>query len=210
MSTSSTGRRTKGAAGFTLLEIMMAITILAVGMLALAAVVSKTSGSTDKSRYMSMANQLTSAKIEELTRLPVSDTGIQIASGDSAGSLTANTGPVTVGAATVIYYDEVYLSSGGGKVQQTTYEYNKSTATYGYFTQLQTPDAGTPASQASNWSTTPPSGETSDMIQFERRWLIEDSTLTGLPAGVRRITVRVCYPNCTVNAVTFQMSTVRQ
>ncbi len=194
----------------------MAITILAVGMLALAAVVSKTVASTEHSRYMSMAGPLASSKLEELTRLPISDTGIQISSGDSAGSLTANIGPVTVGTASVIYYDEVYLSSGNGNVTVTTYEFNKSNSTYGYFTQSQDPAAGTKPSSLSNWSTTPPSSETSDTIQFERRWLIEDSTLTGLPAGVRRITVLVCNPLCPAQnssikpQVQFQMSTVRQ
>jgi Tfp pilus assembly protein PilV len=190
---------------------MMAITIMAIGLLAIAAVIAKTSSSTDHSRYMSMAGQLDSSKIEELTRLPVSDTGIQISSGHSAGSLTANTGPVTIGTASVIYYDEVYLSSGNGNVAQTTYQYNKSSLTYGYFTLAQTPDAGTQPTSNANWTSTPPS-ETSDMLQFERRWLIEDSTLTGLPAGVRRITVLVCYPNCNPIQVQvkFQMSTVRQ
>ncbi len=194
----------------------MAITILAVGMLALAAVVSKAVASTGQSRLMSMASPLCSSKLEELTRLPISDTGIQISSGDSAGSLTADIGPVTVGTASVIYYDQVYLSSGNGNVTVTTYEFNKSTGTYGYFTQSQDPAAGTKPTGPSNWSTTPPASATSDMIQFERRWLVEDSTLTGLPAGVRRITVLVCNPECpTQNAsskpqVQFQMSTARQ
>jgi Tfp pilus assembly protein PilV len=188
-----------------MLEVMMAITILAVGMLALAGVISKTSVSTDRSRYMSMAGLQASEKLEELSRLPASDPAIAV-TGDSSGSLAANLGPVTVGTNSVVYFDEVLLSSGAGNVTETISKPNSTTGVAGYLTQTQTPDAGT----QSNWSPTPPVAA-ADSLNFERRWLIEDSTLTGLPVGARRITVLVRLLNTPVQPqVTFQMSTVRQ
>src|SRR6202521_4255715 len=146
--TSFTRRRAGRSAGFSLLEVMMAITILAVGMLALAGVISKTSGSTDRSRYMSMAGLQTSEKLEELSRLPAKDPAIAIPFGDSAGSLAANIGPVAVGTATVTYFDEDYLSSGSGSsgngsVTVTIYQRNSITGIFGYYTLPQGPDAGT-------------------------------------------------------------------
>jgi len=184
----------------------MAITILAVGMLALAGLISKTSSSTDRSRYMSLAGLQTSEKLEELTRLPPSDPAIAITSGDSVGSLTANVGPVTVGANSVVYFDEVFLSSGAGNVTETISKPNSTTGVAGYLTQTQTPDAGT----QSTWSATPPA-IAADALHFERRWLIEDSTITGLPTGARRITVLVRLLDTPIQPqVTFQMSTVRQ
>jgi prepilin-type N-terminal cleavage/methylation domain-containing protein len=202
-------RRSAGhSAGFTLLEVMMAITVLAVGMLALAGLISRTSGSTDRSRYMSMAGLLASEKLEELTRLPASEPAIAITSGDFAGSLTANIGPVAVGTATVNYFDEDYLSSGNGNVNVTTYQRNSVTGIFGYYTLLQGPDAGT---NTGTWSATPPAAPAGDMLTFERRWVIEDSALTGLPPGARRITVLVRLLNTPIQPqVTFQMSTVRQ
>jgi len=184
----------------------MAITILAVGMLALAGLVSSTSGSTDRSRYMSLAGVQTSEKLEELSRLPPSDPSVAIPTGDSAGSLTSNVGPVTVAGNSVVYYDEVLLSSGAGNITETISKPNSTTGVPGYLTQTQTPDAGT----QSTWSATAPAGS-ADTLRFERRWLIEDSTLTGLPAGTRRITVQVTLLNSPEQPkVVFQMSTVRQ
>jgi Tfp pilus assembly protein PilV len=184
----------------------MAITILGVGMLALAGLISRTGSSTDRSRYMSLAGLQASEKLEELTRLPPSDPAIAIPTGDSAGSLTANVGPVTVGTNSVVYFDEVFLSSGSGSVVETISRPNSTTGVAGYLTQTQTPDAGT----QSTWSATMPAAA-SGSLNFERRWLIEDSTVTGLPAGARRITVLVRLLNTPIQPqVTFQMSTVRQ
>ena len=200
---SFTRRRARGSAGFTLLEVLISLIILTVGMLALVGLISKTSSSTDRSRYMSMVGLLTSEKLEELTRLPASDPAIAITAGSSSGSLTANTGPVTVGASKVSYYDEVYMSSESGKIVVTTLKPDGT----GYLVLTQDTNAGTAPAQSS--ATQPAAKE--DQLSFERRWVIEDSTVTGLPSGVRRVTVLVRLLNSPVKPdVTFQMSTVRQ
>lgn len=208
-------RKTKNSAGFSLLEITIALVILTVGILALAGLISKTSSSTDRSRYMSMAGLLTSEKLEELSRLPLSDPSISIPTGHSAGSLPTvppatpvpPSPPVLVGAASVVYYDEVYLSSGAGNVTETITKVDAG-GNITYLTQPQTPDAGT---QTGIPATSTPPAIASDGLNFERRWIIEDSTLSGLPVGVRRITVQVTLKNSPVQPpVTFQMSTARQ
>ena len=200
---SSTRRSKRFAAGFSLLEVMISLLILAVGLLALAALISKADSSTGRSRYMSTAGLLATEKLEELNRLPADDPAIKIPVGTSVGSLTANVGPVTVDGSRLSYFDNVYLSSGNsGQISVTT---TKSDAT-GYLTQIQTPDAGT---KAGTTAATPPA-PTSDMLNFQRRWLIE-SDIPGLPPGVRRVTVVVTLVNgSALPPVNFQMSAVRQ
>jgi len=190
--------------GFTLMETMIAIVILSVGMLSLAALMSKMTGSTEQSRYMSMAALLASEKLEDLNRVSAVDPEIAVNSGTSVGSLTTDIGnqSVTVGASTEIvdYFDTVMISTGNGSIAETTLGKDGSGNTT-YTTTTHQPD-GTVTSAT---STTKPDG-TPDTLQFRRRWVIEkDSPVT----GVRRITVAVLLQSPAGVPVNFQMSMVR-
>ncbi len=190
--------------GFTVMETMIAIVILSVGMLSLAGLMSKMTGSTEQSRYTSMAALLASEKLEDLNRLPASDPEIAVTSGTTAGSLTSDVGnqSVTVGASTelVDYYDTVMISSGNGSIGEIDLGKDASgTVTYNTITHQ--PD-GTVVST----STTTAPAIPADTIQFKRRWAIEKDTPV---TGVRRITVAVSLQSTVGPPINFQMSMVR-
>jgi type IV pilus assembly protein PilV len=172
-------RKAKGNDGFALIEVMIAIVILAVGLLGLAALMAQLTGTTGQSRYMGTMVVLASEKLEDLNRIPVTvpaDPAIFAADGGTAGSITADTGPL----GGVVYFDQVQLSSENGTFV---------------------------APSAANGKA---AGASSDMLIFKRRWVIEKDP-AGLPAGVRRITVRVTLLDGTqeARATTFQTSMVR-
>jgi len=108
----------KLARGFTMMETMISITILSVGLLSLAGLISRMSQTTEQSRYMSVAAMLTSEKLEDLNRYPALDPAVTVDTGTSAGSLTADT-TATIGTETVAYFDQVMMSSGNGAVAET-------------------------------------------------------------------------------------------
>jgi len=202
METSMSHRKAGRASGFTLVETMIAITILAIGMLGVAALMSQTSGNTSHSRYMSEEAVLGSEKLEDLNRVPPDDPTIA-APGGTAGSLTADTSQsVTVGAVTqsVDYFDTVQISSGSGSIIETTTASNGTGGT-NYTTTTHAPD-GTITTAT---TTTAPSSP--DMLSFRRRWVIEQDVPI---SGVRRITVVVILQNAVAGqAATFQTSMVR-
>jgi prepilin-type N-terminal cleavage/methylation domain-containing protein len=199
--------KSNNSRGFTLLEVMMAIVILTVGLLGVAALISKTSGNTSHSRYMSLAGMLASEKLEDLNRYPTTDPAISFPAGSTTvGSLTADTSQsVTVGAVTetVDYYDQVQMSGTTGSVSETIKGVNTSGTTT-YTTVTHTPD-GT-ASEATT-TTAPTALSGADPTTFRRRWIIEKDAPV---KGVRRITVLVTLQNLSgAYGVTFQMSMVR-
>jgi prepilin-type N-terminal cleavage/methylation domain-containing protein len=196
ISVSRTDRKSAGQRGFSLLEVLIAITVLAVGMLALAAMLSRMDTTTGKSRYMSMEALLASEKLEQLNRYPLKDVNIAVTDGTTAGSLTADT---TAG--TVDYFDQVLVSTGDGSITETTTGKDASGNTT-YATITQTPNGEI----ASSVSSTPPAS--TGTLTFKRRWLIEKDTPV---VGVSRITVQVNLQNG-VNDGTrnLQMSMVRQ
>ena len=197
MAMSKSTKRKKANQGFTLMETMFAIVILSVGLLSLAALLSKMTSSTEQSRYMSMAAVLASEKLEDLNRYPAADPAMTV-TGASAGSLSADT-TATVGGETVAYYDKVMMSAGNGSVSQTIRA--ETTGGTVYKTLTHTPNGLVTPTQS---STIP--ANTPDLVQFNRRWLIEkDVPVT----GVRRVTVRITLQSPVGPTVNFQMSTVR-
>jgi prepilin-type N-terminal cleavage/methylation domain-containing protein len=206
METSRLRHKGSRSRGFTLFEIMIAVLVLTVGLVAIAALVSKTANNTSRSRFMSLATMLASEKLEDLNRYPSIDPVVWAPSGGTAGSLTADTGPVSVTSAGVTenvdYYDLVQLSgSSGFVIESITGRDVDGNTTY---TVLEHKPDGTINTTT---STTAPTMSGVDAVMFKRRWVIEKDVPV---AGVRRITVLVMLQNVGgANAVTFQTSMVR-
>ena len=200
--------------GFTLLEVLVSITVLAIGLLASALLMSTTYKLSVRSRYMSEAAQLASEKLEDLNRFPSNDAHVTVMTGDNEcgisgenceGSLTAppavvNPATITVSGSTyTIYYsDAVFISAANGQLQETYQTVGGANPQYATLTF--SPNGMTPA--VTTASTAPTVGET-----FDRRWAIEqDKPVT----GVRRVTVLVTLLDKTIQPpITFQMTMVR-
>lgn len=196
--------------GFSLLEVMVSIVILAIGMLGVAMLISSTTASGNQAKFMNMANVLASEKLDSLNKWPSSDSSCDpnICAG---GSLT---GP-QVCAATDSYCDQITVNevSGVDYETQTQVITNPVTgATSDQTTTIVHTSAGCVNTPANCGVPPPPVGGPT----FTRRWLItanptvstngSSSTIT----GVRRITVAVTLNDQPVTApVSFQMSTIR-
>lgn len=191
MAASRFNKRLRRQHGFTLIETIVAISVLTIGLVAMATLMAEMMKNTSRSRYMSSASILASEKLEDLNRYPPSDPEVAVTAG-TVGSLNAD-----VSNSGVNYYDDVSLSATGGGITETT-----SGSTGVYTTIVHLPD-GTITSTTS--ASAPPI--TGEVLEFHRRWTIEkDSPVL----GVRRITVLVTLTNpVIVQSVTFEMSTVR-
>ena len=190
--------------GFTLIEVVVSIAILAIGLTATAWLIAGTMTSTARARYMSQAATLASEKLEDLNRWPLDDPHVYAPAGGTAGSLAADiVQNVSVSGTTtdVNYFDRISLSASGGAISETISGLDVSGTTV-YKTTVHRPD-GTISSTTSN--SPAPAGAASNV--FRRRWLIEaDQPVT----GVRRVTVLVTLEDQSVQPpVTFQMSMVR-
>jgi prepilin-type N-terminal cleavage/methylation domain-containing protein len=175
-------RKSAPNAGFTLLEVMVAILVLTIGLVGTAALMSTTVNSTARSHLMSTAALLASEKLEDLSRFNVNDPPVA-----PGGSLTGNT---------TNYFDNVQISVDNGSINETTTTNGTSTSYVQTPTSgmVVTPNAGLPAA-------------TSDTITFNRRWIITNNTPT---SGVRTVTVLVTAVGQAIRPqVTFQMSMVR-
>jgi prepilin-type N-terminal cleavage/methylation domain-containing protein len=99
-------RKSRGQRGFTLLETIVAITILTIGLLSVAALMSQMVRSTSNSRAMSTAAMLATEKLEDLNRFPSTDPNV--ANGGGLGADVAN------------YFDTVQVSAGSGTISVNT------------------------------------------------------------------------------------------
>jgi Tfp pilus assembly protein PilV len=188
-----------------MIETVMAISILAVGLLGVAALLAQLGGNSTTSRYMSTEALLASEKLDDLNRYPYNDPAIAVPNGTSVGSLTADVTnqTVTVGAVTEVvdYCDQVRISAGNGNMVETVSGTDVNGNTQ-FTTTTHAPDGSITITKSAN----APAG-TSDMLTFSRRWVIEQNP-AGLPAGTRRFTVLVSLVGTTTQA-TFQSSMVR-
>ncbi|HEY3769310.1 MAG TPA: prepilin-type N-terminal cleavage/methylation domain-containing protein [Candidatus Angelobacter sp.] len=78
MEISKLHRKAKSEEGFALIEVMMAIVILAIGLLGLAALMAQLTGTTGSSRYMGTEVMLASEKLEDLNRLQIGDPALAV------------------------------------------------------------------------------------------------------------------------------------
>jgi Tfp pilus assembly protein PilV len=187
----------KHESGFSMIEAIVASAILATGLLAIAGLLANLAGTTQYSRYTGTQTLLASEKLEDLNRLSACDPEIAVPTGNTSGSLTADianqtvfASPTVCGTENVNYFDDVQISSANGSITETN----------NGVTIAQTPNGEV--------KTVPPPSS-SDMLQFHRRWVIEqDQPIT----GARRITVIVIAVtgNALDRAATFQTTLVRQ
>jgi prepilin-type N-terminal cleavage/methylation domain-containing protein len=103
--------------GFALIEVMIAISILAFGLLALAALLAQLFGNTTQSRYLGSEVMLASEKLEDLNQL---DYKTYKLGGTAATPLLAPGGSLTNPLLFPTYVDQVQISSRSGMVIDPT------------------------------------------------------------------------------------------
>lgn len=194
---------TKGPRGFSLIETMVAITLLAVGLLSVAALTAQMVSGTSQSHYMSVAADLASEKLEDLNRWPSFDPNVYAAAASTVGSLASDSSATVtsggIGPELVNYYDDVAIADVTGAISETVSIASGSSTSYK--TTTHHPDG----TLTTTTNSSAPS--TSGTLDFHRRWSIEmDQPVT----GVRRITVQVSLPaQGNQPSTTYQMSMVR-
>jgi prepilin-type N-terminal cleavage/methylation domain-containing protein len=194
--------------GFTLLELVISIAILMVGLVGVASMFGRIWGSTSYSEYMIQASTLASEKLEDLNRYPEGDPNVVVTSGTTAGSLTADTdASVTSNSVTdtVDYFDEVFMDPSAGSIAETVA--TGTSPSYTYTTTTHNPNGTITTTTSASLAS-----DTTNAIQFERRWLIEKSPTIGgtVMTNMRRITVLVTVMNASIQPpVVFQLSVVR-
>jgi len=197
-------RKKTAGSGFTLIEVVVALFILAVGLSSVAALLANIIGGTSRTEYMTQAATLTSEKLEDLNRYPPGDPNVAVTNGTIAGSITADTSASVTSngvTETVNYMDEVFFSPTQGAVSETISGLDSS-GNPSYTTTAYTPNGSITTSTTGNRASL-----TTGAIYFKRRWVIEaNRPITGL----RRITVFVFLENQSIAPnVSFQMTLVR-
>jgi prepilin-type N-terminal cleavage/methylation domain-containing protein len=179
------------SSGFTIVEVLVAITVLAIGLCALAGLVAQSLNGTEKARYMALATTLTSEKLEDLNHWRTVDPHVA-----TGGSLTTDT---TV--SSLNYFDDIDLSNTTGQVSETIATSSGHSSVIHKATGEVIPSSNTAAPTGSGTST------------FHRRWLVEaNPVVNGITlTGSRRVTVLVTYTaqNNSNAPITFQMSLIR-
>lgn len=218
LSSSNSTRAPKIGHGFTLVEVLVSMAVLAVGLLSIAALIAGTIQAGTRAKYMSMASILASEKLDSLSKWPSGDTPQSTSTAMAAAPTDPNiwgpagslTGP-EVCAANDDWCDQVTVSESSGAdyetqqqvvdgfTQQTTIVHTSSGC-------VGTPaTCGVPAPTAGGGST------------FTRRWQITPNPSISAVGGgstnandTRRITVVVTLNDTSAsNPVSFQLSMVR-
>src|SRR5208337_2033150 len=205
--------------GFTLLETLVALIVLVVGVVATAALAAHCMNTNRQSKDMSLAAELASEKLEDLSRWDPGDPQVCVPAGStSVGSLTTDVLQTTTcppplsqctqpaGASyTVNYYDDVCIAT----VNST----DCPNTTYGCFSEtVSSPGIGnttsyTTTTHAPDGTITVTHPATMPSPTFHRRWIIEaDSPVVGDAAiclpGTRRVTVLVTLQDLSVQMYT--------
>jgi hypothetical protein len=191
-----------------------------------------------QSKYISLAAELASEKLEDLSRWDVGDPEVCVPAGSSSvGSLTSDvlqttTCPPPISSCTsaggnwddVNYYDDVSISTvlagPNSPCPSTTYGcFSETVSTYHNGSTVYATTVHPPSGQIQKLpsSSTPPT-----LVTFHRRWIIEGNTpVPGVSSiclpGTRRVTVLVTLMDLSVQmnsrsnlpTVSFQMSMVR-
>jgi Tfp pilus assembly protein PilV len=206
MEMSLSHNKTRRASGFSLLEVVIAVFILAFGLLAVAGLMTQMSVSTNTSRSSGMEVLLASEKLEDLNARGLSDPFIT--PGGNLGADGSTQSVTYAGVSYVVpYSDVIQVSSGadasaGGDIIETT-AWTDSGGNPQY-----TQTTHSPKGQATVTTTagTAPTA-TGDMLIFHRRWLIEKDVPV---SGVYRVTVWVqLQPALAAAGKPFQTSMVR-
>jgi type IV pilus modification protein PilV len=205
-----------GQRGFTLVEVLVSMAVLAIGLLSIAALIAGTMQAGTRARYMSMASILASEKLDSLNKFPSGDTGGSYQTAQSANPTDQNLYPggslstSTTCATGDQYCDQVIVSEASGADYETQTEYSSGNPETITIVHTNTGCIGTPTACG---VPQPTGGGTT----FTRRWLITGSPTitaagggTATATGSRRITVLVMLNGQAFNTpVTFQMSMVR-
>lgn len=216
---SSSNRAQAGTneSGFTLIEVVVSIAILAVGLLSVAALIAGTLKAGTRARYMSMASMLASEKLDSLNKWPSGDLPNSATTAQSAAPTDPNIWPggsLTGGptcATNDTYCDQVTVSESSGADYETQTQIINGVATTTTIVHTASGCVGTPAT----CGVAAPAG---GGATFTRRWLVTaNPTITSVSGGAtatatgaRRITVLVSLNGGTFNTpVNFQLSMVR-
>ncbi|MGH9439347.1 MAG: type IV pilus modification PilV family protein [Terriglobia bacterium] len=196
--------QTQKTNAFSLMEVLIAIVVLTVGLLAAAALTAKMMSTGQQSKYMTLASTLASEKLEDINRWDADDPQVCVPTGSTTvGSLSSDITQTTTcpapgsASGTVSYFDDVTLGATSGAFSETVSTTSGGTAQY--VTTVHAADGSITTTTSATAPTAP--------ATFHRRWIIEaNSPVT----GVRRVTVLVTLLDASVQpTVTFQMSMVR-
>ncbi len=192
--------RRSQSAGFSVIEVLIAMVIFAIGLLSLAALMFAVNLNTERSRYVGTATLLASEKLEDLNRYSVASTDTAVTPGGSLSSDIAG------------YNDDVQVQADNGTITEVTYD--ADTSCYEVFTHSIGSNLTVPATASSVGDTscgTPPT--LPNAMGFHRQWLVESPIMVGTNSvNVHRITVLVTSRSSTFSQgkpLTFQISTVR-
>jgi prepilin-type N-terminal cleavage/methylation domain-containing protein len=210
--------------GFALIEVLVALFVLAIGLVSLAALTATMESGTERSRFMGIAATLATEKLEDLNRWPSWDPNVNSNAGGTQGSLTSDLPPASVTSSTgttdpsVVYFDDVVITNSGGTADSagagtcgtgTGAVGETVSSSAGYTTYYHCADGEMPTSGITSASST---AADVNAIEFHRRWTIEENpTINGTVVNnVRRVTVLVTLKNGYMQPpVSFQMSMVR-